>query len=213
VHDLCSRGRKWQGDRGTEKEPSAGLHLLYAILTTEPEGAVGPIHNKAMLVVLMTAADVERRLMGTSRKSSSCRRRQRMRRSSFAKIGSRPNAPRDRAWRPTARNCGMVPRGGPPQSSRIEHLRKGATGILPALFQGFQLSGCRTLPCHSHEHPDHLLRRLVLPCHSKLLSKPHWPEIQLSIYISFRGADHRSSAQPDVASQDARARFSQRSPS
>jgi putative SOS response-associated peptidase YedK len=57
--------REWQGDRGTKKEPNVGLHRLYAFLTTEPNGVVEPIHNKAMPVMLMTAADVERWLTGT----------------------------------------------------------------------------------------------------------------------------------------------------
>jgi len=38
---------------------------LFAILTTEPNGTVQPIHDKAMPVMLMTAADVEVWLNGT----------------------------------------------------------------------------------------------------------------------------------------------------
>ena len=57
--------REWQGDRGTQKAPDVGLHRLYAFLTTEPNGIVEPIHNKAMPVMLMTAADVEQWLTGT----------------------------------------------------------------------------------------------------------------------------------------------------
>jgi putative SOS response-associated peptidase YedK len=56
---------EWQGDRGTKKEPSLGLHRVFAILTTEPNGVVQPIHSKAMPVMLMNAADVERWLTGT----------------------------------------------------------------------------------------------------------------------------------------------------
>jgi putative SOS response-associated peptidase YedK len=57
--------REWQGDRGTKKAPNVRLHRLYAFLTTEPNGVVEPIHDKAMPVLLMTAEDVERWLTGT----------------------------------------------------------------------------------------------------------------------------------------------------
>lgn len=52
--------REWHGDRGTKAKPDVGLHRLYAFLTTEPNAVVKPIHDKAMPVVLMTPADVER---------------------------------------------------------------------------------------------------------------------------------------------------------
>jgi putative SOS response-associated peptidase YedK len=42
-----------------------GLHRLYSILTTEPNGIVKPIHDKAMPVMLMTAEDVDVWLNGT----------------------------------------------------------------------------------------------------------------------------------------------------
>jgi len=42
-----------------------GLHRLFAILTTEPNGTVQPIHDKAMPVMLMTAEDVEVWMNGT----------------------------------------------------------------------------------------------------------------------------------------------------
>src|SRR5262249_8354209 len=48
---------EWQGDRGTKKEPNVGLHRVFAFLTTEPNGVVKPVHDKAMPVMLMTAAD------------------------------------------------------------------------------------------------------------------------------------------------------------
>ena len=57
--------REWQGDHGTIKEPKVGLHRLYSILTTEPNGTVQPIHDKAMPVMLMTAEDVDVWLNGT----------------------------------------------------------------------------------------------------------------------------------------------------
>jgi putative SOS response-associated peptidase YedK len=52
-------GANGQGDVGTIKQPNVGLHRLYAILTTEPNGVVQPIHDKAMPVMLMTAEDVD----------------------------------------------------------------------------------------------------------------------------------------------------------
>ena len=57
--------REWQGDVGTIKQPNVGLHRLYSILTTEPNGVVQPIHDKAMPVMLMTAEDVDVWLNGT----------------------------------------------------------------------------------------------------------------------------------------------------
>ena len=57
--------REWQGDHGTIKHPNVGLHRLYSFLTTEPNGVVEPIHNKAMPVMLMTPEDVDRWLTGT----------------------------------------------------------------------------------------------------------------------------------------------------
>jgi putative SOS response-associated peptidase YedK len=57
--------REWQGDHGTIKTPNVGLHRLFAILTTEPNGTVQPIHNKAMPVMLMTGQDVDVWLNGT----------------------------------------------------------------------------------------------------------------------------------------------------
>jgi putative SOS response-associated peptidase YedK len=53
-------GRRW-----SIREPNVGLHRLYAILTTEPNGVVRPIHDKAMPVLLMTAQDVDVWLNGT----------------------------------------------------------------------------------------------------------------------------------------------------
>jgi putative SOS response-associated peptidase YedK len=46
-------------------DPNVGLHRLFAILTTEPNRTVAPIHDKAMPVLLMTAEDVEVWLNGT----------------------------------------------------------------------------------------------------------------------------------------------------
>jgi putative SOS response-associated peptidase YedK len=42
----------WTGRRGTKAKPVEGDHLLYAFATTEPNGVVGPIHPKAMPVIL-----------------------------------------------------------------------------------------------------------------------------------------------------------------
>ncbi|SEP26391.1 Putative SOS response-associated peptidase YedK [Rhodospirillales bacterium URHD0017] len=58
--------REWEGDRGTKAKPNVGRHKLYSFLTTAPNGIVEPIHNKAMPVLLMTPADVERWLEGTA---------------------------------------------------------------------------------------------------------------------------------------------------
>ena len=51
--------RPWTGVRGTKAEPVEGEHLLYSFLTSEPNGVVGPIHPKAMLVILTTPEDYE----------------------------------------------------------------------------------------------------------------------------------------------------------
>jgi putative SOS response-associated peptidase YedK len=44
----------WTGTRGTKGRPVEGNHMLYDFLTTEPNGIVGPIHPKAMPVMLTT---------------------------------------------------------------------------------------------------------------------------------------------------------------
>jgi putative SOS response-associated peptidase YedK len=44
---------EWDGARGPKSKPTvAGNHLAYAFLTTEPNAVVGPIHQKAMPVIL-----------------------------------------------------------------------------------------------------------------------------------------------------------------
>ena len=58
--------RPWTGDRGTKKSPKVGDHMLFSIMTTEPNGVVAPIHGKAMPVMLMTPEDVDRWLSGSS---------------------------------------------------------------------------------------------------------------------------------------------------
>jgi putative SOS response-associated peptidase YedK len=40
------------GDCGTKAKPVPGPHLVYGFLTTEPNSVVGPIHPKAMPVIL-----------------------------------------------------------------------------------------------------------------------------------------------------------------
>ena len=45
---------EWTGTRGTKANPVEGQHLLYSFLTTEPNDVVGPIHPKAMPVILTT---------------------------------------------------------------------------------------------------------------------------------------------------------------
>jgi putative SOS response-associated peptidase YedK len=42
----------WTGARGTKTNPIDGDHLLYGFLTTEPNAVVGPIHPRAMPVIL-----------------------------------------------------------------------------------------------------------------------------------------------------------------
>jgi putative SOS response-associated peptidase YedK len=46
----------WHGVRGTKANPVEGDHQLYGFLTCDPNGIVGPVHPKAM-PVLLTAAD------------------------------------------------------------------------------------------------------------------------------------------------------------
>jgi putative SOS response-associated peptidase YedK len=59
--------RPWTGDRGTKKTPNVGDHTLFSIMTTEPNAVVEPVHEQAMPVILMTAADnVDRWLNGNS---------------------------------------------------------------------------------------------------------------------------------------------------
>lgn len=44
--------RSWTGKRGTKADPVEGEHKLFSFLTTEPNAIVGPIHPKAMPVIL-----------------------------------------------------------------------------------------------------------------------------------------------------------------
>jgi putative SOS response-associated peptidase YedK len=44
----------WSGVRGSMKTPREGEHDLYALLTCDPNRVVGPIHPKAMPVILTT---------------------------------------------------------------------------------------------------------------------------------------------------------------
>ena len=43
--------------RGTKANPVEGEHRLYGFLTTEANGVVGPVHPKAMPVLLVTAEE------------------------------------------------------------------------------------------------------------------------------------------------------------
>ena len=47
----------WTGVRGTKANPVEGEHRLYGFLTTEANGIVGPVHPKAMPVLLVTAEE------------------------------------------------------------------------------------------------------------------------------------------------------------
>ncbi len=49
----------WRGTRGTKANPVEGEHLLYGFLTTEANGVVGPVHPKAMPVLLTTAEEFD----------------------------------------------------------------------------------------------------------------------------------------------------------
>jgi putative SOS response-associated peptidase YedK len=48
--------------RGTKTGPVEGEHLLYSFLTSEPNRMVGPIHPKAMPVILTTSEEYDVRL-------------------------------------------------------------------------------------------------------------------------------------------------------
>ena len=45
---------EYNGDRGTKSKAIPGPHLVYGFLTTAPNAVVGPIHSKAMPVILTT---------------------------------------------------------------------------------------------------------------------------------------------------------------
>ena len=49
----------WHGTRGTKANPIEGEHLLYGFLTTDANGIVGPVHPKAMPVMLTTAEEFD----------------------------------------------------------------------------------------------------------------------------------------------------------
>lgn len=49
----------WEGARGTKKNPIAGKHELFTILTVAPNSIVKPVHRKAMPVVLTSEVDLE----------------------------------------------------------------------------------------------------------------------------------------------------------
>lgn len=44
----------FNGDRGTKSKPVPGSHQVCGFLTTSPNAVVGPIHPKAMPVILTT---------------------------------------------------------------------------------------------------------------------------------------------------------------
>jgi putative SOS response-associated peptidase YedK len=46
--------RPWTGTRGTKADPVEGEHHLFAFLTCAPNAVVGPVHPKAMPVILTT---------------------------------------------------------------------------------------------------------------------------------------------------------------
>lgn len=50
---------KWTGVRGTKANPVEGEHQVYGFLTSDPNAVVGPIHPKAMPVILTTAEEMD----------------------------------------------------------------------------------------------------------------------------------------------------------
>jgi putative SOS response-associated peptidase YedK len=49
----------WRGVRGPKSAPIEGEHELFGFLTTEANAVVGPIHPKAMPVILTSPAEVD----------------------------------------------------------------------------------------------------------------------------------------------------------
>lgn len=49
----------WTGARGSMKTPRPGEHQLFAFLPCQPNAVVGPIHPKAMPVILTTGDEIE----------------------------------------------------------------------------------------------------------------------------------------------------------
>ena len=49
----------WRGRRGPKSAPVDGEHRLYGFLTTEANSVVGPVHPKAIPVLLTTAEEYE----------------------------------------------------------------------------------------------------------------------------------------------------------
>ncbi|AXV15214.1 DUF159 family protein [Neorhizobium sp. SOG26] len=49
----------WNGTRGSMKTPREGEHELYAFLTCEPNAVVGPIHPKAMPVIVTSEEEMD----------------------------------------------------------------------------------------------------------------------------------------------------------
>ena len=49
----------WKGVRGTKAAPIKGEHRLYGFLTTDANGVVGPVHPKAMPVLLTTGEEFD----------------------------------------------------------------------------------------------------------------------------------------------------------
>ncbi|PLU71384.1 DUF159 family protein, partial [Sinorhizobium medicae] len=49
----------WTGERGSMKNPRAGHHELFGVLTCDANEIVKPIHPKAMPVILTEPAEIE----------------------------------------------------------------------------------------------------------------------------------------------------------
>jgi putative SOS response-associated peptidase YedK len=50
---------EWEGDRGTKAKPHVARHKVFGFLTTDPNGLVKPVYQKAMPVVLTTPAELD----------------------------------------------------------------------------------------------------------------------------------------------------------
>lgn len=71
VEGLKRRRHEREADGGgaprlSERGSNIGDHILFSIMTTEPNGVVEPVQETAMPVMLMTADDVDHWLRGWS---------------------------------------------------------------------------------------------------------------------------------------------------
>jgi len=50
---------RWNGTRGTKKNPVDGEHTLFGFLTTDANATVKPVHSQAMPVILTTPDEMD----------------------------------------------------------------------------------------------------------------------------------------------------------